>query len=105
MNSKELLKIAQEFGTPVYVYDAESIKTQYEKLTSSFFPVCFCLKFCIAYFYSFAKILFILRIFNLNIVFFSIKIFISLITSLILVKEAFQNHHEVAPIAIHYSNL
>jgi len=36
MNSKELLKIAQEFGTPVYVYDAESIKTQYEKLTSSF---------------------------------------------------------------------
>jgi diaminopimelate decarboxylase len=36
MNSKELLKIANEFGTPVYVYDAESIKTQYEKLTSSF---------------------------------------------------------------------
>ncbi len=36
MNPKELLKIANEFGTPVYVYDAESIKTQYEKLTSSF---------------------------------------------------------------------
>ncbi|WP_185140445.1 diaminopimelate decarboxylase [Chryseobacterium oncorhynchi] len=36
MNSKELLKIANEFGTPVYVYDAESIKVQYEKLTSSF---------------------------------------------------------------------
>ena len=36
MTSKELLKIANEFGTPVYVYDAESIKTQYEKLTSSF---------------------------------------------------------------------
>ncbi len=36
MNSKDLLKIANEFGTPVYVYDAESIKTQYEKLTSSF---------------------------------------------------------------------
>ncbi|MBP2618353.1 diaminopimelate decarboxylase [Chryseobacterium jejuense] len=36
MNSQELLKIANEFGTPVYVYDAESIKVQYEKLTSSF---------------------------------------------------------------------
>ncbi len=36
MNSKDLLQIAQDFGTPVYVYDAESIKTQYEKLTSSF---------------------------------------------------------------------
>jgi len=36
MNPKELLKIANEFGTPLYVYDAESIKTQYEKLTSSF---------------------------------------------------------------------
>lgn len=36
MNSKDLLQIAQDFGTPVYVYDAESIKTQYEKLTTSF---------------------------------------------------------------------
>ncbi len=36
MNDKDLLKIAQEFGTPTYVYDAESIKIQYEKLTSSF---------------------------------------------------------------------
>ncbi|MBP7173071.1 MAG: diaminopimelate decarboxylase [Cloacibacterium sp.] len=36
MNNADLLKIADEFGTPVYVYDAESIKTQYEKLTSSF---------------------------------------------------------------------
>ncbi|AZI67096.1 diaminopimelate decarboxylase [Kaistella daneshvariae] len=36
MTDKTLLKIAEEFGTPVYVYDAESIKTQYEKLTSSF---------------------------------------------------------------------
>ncbi len=36
MTNKNLLKIADQFGTPVYVYDAESIKTQYEKLTSSF---------------------------------------------------------------------
>ncbi len=36
MNDKDLLKIAQEFGTPTYVYDAESIKIQYEKLSSSF---------------------------------------------------------------------
>ncbi|WP_294279085.1 diaminopimelate decarboxylase [uncultured Chryseobacterium sp.] len=37
MNATDLLQIANEYGTPVYVYDAESIKTQYEKLTSSFF--------------------------------------------------------------------
>ena len=36
MTNQDLLKIADEFGTPVYVYDVESIKEQYEKLTSSF---------------------------------------------------------------------
>ena len=36
MNTKELLKIANDFGTPVYVYNADSIREQYEKLTSSF---------------------------------------------------------------------
>ena len=36
MNAQNLLKIAKEYGTPVYVYDVESIKNQYEKLTSSF---------------------------------------------------------------------
>lgn len=36
MTNKDLLKIADEFGTPVYVYDVESIKEQYEKLTQSF---------------------------------------------------------------------
>ena len=36
MTDKTLLKIAQEFGTPTYVYDAESIKVQYKKLTDSF---------------------------------------------------------------------
>ena len=36
MTNQDLLNIAQEFGTPVYVYDADSIKTQYEKLKTSF---------------------------------------------------------------------
>ncbi len=36
MTDETLLKIAEEFGTPVYVYDAESIAEHYEKLTSSF---------------------------------------------------------------------
>jgi diaminopimelate decarboxylase len=32
----DVLSIAQEFGTPVYVYDANKIKEQYERMTSSF---------------------------------------------------------------------
>lgn len=36
MTDKTLLNIAAEFGTPVYVYDAERIKEQYENLISSF---------------------------------------------------------------------
>lgn len=36
MTNQDLLKIADEFGTPVYVYDVESIKIQYEKLKNSF---------------------------------------------------------------------
>lgn len=36
MTNQDLLNIAAEFGTPVYVYDAESIKEQYGKLKSSF---------------------------------------------------------------------
>lgn len=31
-----LVKTAQEFGTPVYIYHAEKIKTQYEKLQNAF---------------------------------------------------------------------
>ncbi|WP_341841518.1 hypothetical protein [Chitinophaga caseinilytica] len=31
-----LVKTAQEFGTPVYIYHAEKIKTQYEKLKTAF---------------------------------------------------------------------
>lgn len=32
----DLVKITKEFGSPVYVYDAEKIKSQYERLVSSF---------------------------------------------------------------------
>lgn len=32
----DLLDIAKDFGSPVYVYDAETIKRQYEKLCSAF---------------------------------------------------------------------
>ena len=36
MNNNILLNIASEFGTPLYVYDAESIKNQYHNLISAF---------------------------------------------------------------------
>jgi len=36
MTNKDLLKVAQEYGTPVYVYETGKIKEQYEKLTQSF---------------------------------------------------------------------
>lgn len=36
MTNKELLSIAEEFGSPVYVYDAEKIISQYNRLTSAF---------------------------------------------------------------------
>jgi diaminopimelate decarboxylase len=36
MNNENLLKAAKEFGTPLYVYDAESIKNQYQKLVGAF---------------------------------------------------------------------
>jgi diaminopimelate decarboxylase len=36
ISAKELVKAAQEFGTPLYVYHAEKIKEQYEKLTHAF---------------------------------------------------------------------
>jgi len=32
----DLLKITEEFGSPVYIYDAEKIKSQYQHLVSSF---------------------------------------------------------------------
>ncbi|MCK0180108.1 diaminopimelate decarboxylase [Flavobacteriaceae bacterium S0862] len=36
MKKEQLLNIAQEFGSPVYVYDAHKIESQYERLTSAF---------------------------------------------------------------------
>ena len=36
MNTKLLLKIADEFGTPTYVYDSEKIKSQYLRLKNAF---------------------------------------------------------------------
>jgi diaminopimelate decarboxylase len=36
MESQDLLDIAQEYGGPVYVYDANTIASQYERLVSAF---------------------------------------------------------------------
>jgi diaminopimelate decarboxylase len=36
MKSEKLLQIAQEFGTPLYIYDAEKIKFQYNRLQNAF---------------------------------------------------------------------
>lgn len=39
MEDNTLLQIAKDFGSPVYVYDAEKIKFQYSRLTSAFSKV------------------------------------------------------------------
>ena len=36
MTNESLLKITNEFGSPIYVYDAHKIETQYKRLTSAF---------------------------------------------------------------------
>ncbi len=36
MQNSELLKIAKDFGSPIYVYDADKIAFQYKRLTSAF---------------------------------------------------------------------
>ena len=36
MTQKDLLSVAEEFGSPVYVYDAEKITSQYNRLTNAF---------------------------------------------------------------------
>lgn len=36
MNTKDLLAVASEFGSPLYVYDAEKITSQYNRLTKAF---------------------------------------------------------------------
>ena len=39
MQPKELVALADEFGCPLYVYDAEKIESQYHRLTSAFAKV------------------------------------------------------------------
>lgn len=39
MNSQSLLQLAEEFGSPLYVYDAEKIESQYNRLTKAFSKV------------------------------------------------------------------
>ncbi len=36
MTNSDLLSIAAQYGTPTYVYDTESIRFRYEKLTGAF---------------------------------------------------------------------
>ena len=36
MKEKDLLQIAEKFGAPVYVYDAEKIRSQFNRLTTAF---------------------------------------------------------------------
>jgi len=36
LSREQLIAIAQQFGTPVYVYHAEKIEAQYAKLTDAF---------------------------------------------------------------------
>ena len=36
LSSEQLLNISQQFGTPLYVYNAEQITAQYKKLTTAF---------------------------------------------------------------------
>jgi diaminopimelate decarboxylase len=37
--SEQLLKIASKFGSPLYVYDSETIINQYNRLTKAFSKV------------------------------------------------------------------
>ncbi len=39
MQSKDLLDLVDKFGSPLYVYDAEKIKSQYKRLTNAFSKV------------------------------------------------------------------
>ncbi|MDF0706431.1 diaminopimelate decarboxylase [Flagellimonas okinawensis] len=36
MNTKDLLQLTEQFGAPLYVYDADKITSQYKKLTNAF---------------------------------------------------------------------
>ena len=36
MENKDLLTIAEQYGSPVYVYDSDKIVSQYQRLTNAF---------------------------------------------------------------------
>ena len=39
MQPKELVQLAEQFGSPLYIYDAEKIRSQYKRLTTAFSKV------------------------------------------------------------------
>ena len=39
MEAQQLVHIANEFGAPLYVYDAQKIESQYHRLTKAFSKV------------------------------------------------------------------
>lgn len=39
MQTKDLVQLAEQFGSPVYIYDAEKIQSQYKRLTNAFSKV------------------------------------------------------------------
>ncbi|WP_296148710.1 diaminopimelate decarboxylase [uncultured Flavobacterium sp.] len=39
MQTKDLVQLAEQFGSPVYVYDSEKIQSQYKRLTNAFSKV------------------------------------------------------------------
>ena len=39
MQSHDLVQLAEEFGSPLYIYDAAKITSQYKRLTSAFSKV------------------------------------------------------------------
>lgn len=39
MQSKDLVQLAEQFGSPLYVYDSDKIKSQYKRLTNAFSKV------------------------------------------------------------------
>ena len=39
MKNRTLLQIAKDYGSPVYVYDSETITSQYNRLTNAFSKV------------------------------------------------------------------
>ena len=39
MQAKDLVQLAEQFGSPLYVYDAAKIQSQYKRLTNAFSKV------------------------------------------------------------------